>query len=46
MTIELDKEEIFELLNEWCKKEHGTDIKVLFWYVEEDMEFNGARITT
>jgi len=41
MKFELDSEQIFGIMSEWCKKEHGWEINALQWQVE-DKEFEGA----
>ena len=46
MKIELDKDQIFEIFDEWCEKEHGWRIAAAIWEVEDDKEFKGITIRT
>lgn len=44
MKLELNSDQIFEILNEWCKKEHSHEVNALQWQVEEEKEFKGVLI--
>lgn len=46
MKVELDKEQIFEILDEWCEGYHGWRIAAAVWEVEDDKEFYGISIRT
>jgi len=46
MKIILDEDDVLEILNEWCKKEHGSEIAVVVWEVEDDKKFLGVLIKT
>lgn len=48
MKIILDENQVYEILDEWCKREHGNRISVLQWQIdyEEHCKFLGVLIKT
>lgn len=44
MKLELNSKQIMEILDEWCKREHGRAINALQWQVEKDKKFKGVII--
>ncbi len=44
MQIYLDRDQVLDILDEWCKGEHGRGISVSVWEVEDDKEFQGISI--
>ncbi len=46
MKIVLDRDQIFEILDKWCKEEHGWGIAAAIWEVEDNKEFQGITIRT
>lgn len=46
MKIELDQDQVFEILDNWCRREHGWEIAASIWKVEDDKKFQGIIIRT
>ncbi len=48
MKIILDEDQVWEILDEWCKREHGNEIKAGQWQIdyENHCKFKGVIIKT